>query len=232
MERMNSNLLCLTATYATELSELTYWLGHRLTIISNAIFYISNQPGVYGGWQMHKYMSYLYLSSTLKSVLQNLLQLEWMLARSRKMTVGAAYNVFALGEGTTDLESREKLWFGHKHYKVQRSVKVNAFEWIAVEVVWVDLAGAWFYGKRRHGVTSQSHPKTHHILHFVGTVTCSGLFYIMIYFQLWRVLWIFQSLVNLPSCWVDSVWFSWHHMAKLCHTVFNPHIWVRLWLSW
>ena len=122
-------------------------------------------------WFQHLLQCNVWQIISLSTVLPNLLQLEWMPARRRKMTVvGAAYNVFALGEGTSDLESREKLWFGHLPSPPLQSVTFKVFHWFVVEVVWV-----WF-GRgvilRVVGDTGwlASLNQTHHILHLLSTV--------------------------------------------------------------
>ena len=149
----------------------TYWFGLCHTTISNALFYISNQPAVY----VYVYNVQVCFTKSFTA---------WMNVGEKKEDDGrSGLQCFCFGWGHNwSGESWEALIWTQPlqsatQYKSWRTGKYSV-ACISVEVVWVDLAGAWFYGKRRHGVTSQSHPKTHHILHFVSTVTRSRLFYI------------------------------------------------------
>ena len=94
-----------------------------------------------------------------------------------------AYNVFALGEGTSDLESREKVWFGQRAVQhnsliclVQSVKHLEAVELLlGVWVVWFDLAArlAVILQEKETRGDSPVSPKTHHLLHFVDFVSCA-----------------------------------------------------------
>ena len=177
---MNSNLQCLAATYATEL------LQRKLTQLIDLAFVIPPSPMPYSTFQINLLsMEYVLLVPLFHvQVCFTKSFTAWMNVGEKKEDDGrSGLQCFCFGWGHNwSGESWEALIWTQPlqsamQYKSWRTVKYSV-ACISVEVVWVDLAGAWFYGKRRHGVTSQSHPKTHHILHFVSTVTRSRLFYI------------------------------------------------------